>query len=202
MFPVEILPVQGTLVLRARGSELLILPVHVTELKQLREPKDFTSYFMKAALINRPARKLFEAWLRKDMGLWKRIYHTIGEMPEAEAASEEAIDVAEPVKAKPSRAPASAPIEHKKEVAAVVETEDDSEEEDTKVAKSAKTTKKVAEKKAPAKKATKTGGSSVKKAAPAAAKKTATKKPTAPAKKAVPAKKPAAKKKEAGKKGK
>lgn len=79
MLPVEILPVNESVVLRARGSELLILPGHVKELKGLKTPTDFTRYFMGEALINRPARKLFEAWLRKDNTLWPRLYKTIHE---------------------------------------------------------------------------------------------------------------------------
>jgi len=74
VLPVEIVPVQDTLVLRARGSELLILPHHVRHLKGCEKPKDFSEYFRAEALVNRPARKLFEAWLRKDDSLWKRIY--------------------------------------------------------------------------------------------------------------------------------
>lgn len=78
MLPVEIVPVDGsTLVLRARGSELLILPQHIGELKSAKNPKEFTNYFLTNALLNRPARKLFEAWLRKDKTLWQRIYRTI-----------------------------------------------------------------------------------------------------------------------------
>jgi hypothetical protein len=64
-------------VLRARGSELLILPHHVRKLKGMTKPKDFSTYFHGEALVNRPARKLFEAWLRKDAGLWSRIYTVI-----------------------------------------------------------------------------------------------------------------------------
>jgi hypothetical protein len=78
VLPVEIVPVDGTtIVLRARGSELLILPQHVGQLKVLNSPKEFTGYFLSNALLNRPARKLFEAWLRKDQSLWQRIYRTI-----------------------------------------------------------------------------------------------------------------------------
>lgn len=77
MLPVEILAIQGSLVLRARGSELLILSHHVSELKVKTQPKDFTQYFLESALLNRPARKLFEAWLRKDNGLWQRLYKTV-----------------------------------------------------------------------------------------------------------------------------
>ena len=77
MAPVEIMAIKGSLILRARNSELLILPEHVAHLKQCKEPRPFTEYFKTNALMNRPARKLFEAWLRKDKSLWKRMYQTI-----------------------------------------------------------------------------------------------------------------------------
>jgi hypothetical protein len=77
VLPVEIIPIQDNLVLRARGSELLILSHHVEQLKSLKKPQEFSQYFTGEALINRPARKLFEAWLRKDQSLWPRIYKTI-----------------------------------------------------------------------------------------------------------------------------
>lgn len=77
MLPVEIHPIQDALVLRARGSELLILANHVAELKKLKSAGDFSKYFLHEALVNRPARKLFEAWLRKDGSLWARIYKTV-----------------------------------------------------------------------------------------------------------------------------
>ncbi len=77
MLPVEIHPIQDALVLRARGSELLILADHVAELKKLKSAGDFSKYFLDEALVNRPARKLFEAWLRKDGSLWARIYKTV-----------------------------------------------------------------------------------------------------------------------------
>ncbi len=77
---VLIIPIEKSLVLRARGSELLILDHHVSVLKGLTKSKDFIEYFNSAALVNRAARKLFEAWLRKDSSLWKRIFQTIGEM--------------------------------------------------------------------------------------------------------------------------
>ena len=77
MLPVEIHPIQDALVLRARGSELLILSDHVAALKKLKSAGDFSKYFLQEALVNRPARKLFEAWLRKDGSLWARIYKTV-----------------------------------------------------------------------------------------------------------------------------
>ncbi|MCX6131080.1 MAG: hypothetical protein NTX25_18740, partial [Proteobacteria bacterium] len=38
---------------------------------------EFADYFLKKAMVNRSARKLFEAWLRKDASLWRRIYHSV-----------------------------------------------------------------------------------------------------------------------------
>lgn len=84
MLPVEIIPIHESLVLRARGSELLIIPVHVRELKSLKDPKAFSQYFTTNALVNRPARKLFEAWLRKDPTVWKRLFTTVHEQMASE----------------------------------------------------------------------------------------------------------------------
>lgn len=102
MLPVEIVPVQESVVLRARGSELLILPHHVRHLKSCEKPKDFSEYFRSEALVNRPARKLFEAWLRKDDSLWKRLYICIHKEMEIKAEEE---GEAAPVKAKAKEAP-------------------------------------------------------------------------------------------------
>ncbi len=98
MLLVEIIPIQDTLVLRARGSELLILPHHVVSLKGHKKPQSFTSYFTSEALLNRPARKLFEAWLRKDNTLWKRIYSTVQEMELSEETQKTASTADEPEK--------------------------------------------------------------------------------------------------------
>lgn len=90
MQPVELYAVQNSLILRARGVELLVLPGHVEQLKNLKDTKEFADYFLKKAMVNRSARKLFEAWLRKDSSLWRRIYHSVmhdfEEKAEAEAA--------------------------------------------------------------------------------------------------------------------
>lgn len=77
MTPVEIIDYQGALVLRARGSELIILPNFVHTLQNTGEPKEFAKFFLSEALVNRPARKLFDSWLRKDLELWKKIYHKV-----------------------------------------------------------------------------------------------------------------------------
>lgn len=74
---VEVMQYQGAVLLRARGSELIILPNHVHALQNAKEPKEFAKYFLSEALVNRPARKLFDSWLRKDTELWKRIFHMV-----------------------------------------------------------------------------------------------------------------------------
>lgn len=77
MQPVELYPIQNSLILRARGVELLVLSNHVAELKELKDTKQFAEYFLQRAMVNRSARKLFEAWLKKDTTLWRRIYHSV-----------------------------------------------------------------------------------------------------------------------------
>lgn len=92
MQAVELYPIQSSLILRARGVELLILPVHIEALKELKDSKAFASYFLQTAMVNRAARKLFEAWLKKDASLWTRVYQSVmkdfNEPPE-EAAAED-----------------------------------------------------------------------------------------------------------------
>ena len=92
MLDVEIMPIQDSLVLRARGSELLIMSHHVVELKTKTQPKEFARYFLEESLVNRPARKLFLAWLRKDGGLWRRIFDTVKDM-ELGKGGEEKTDI-------------------------------------------------------------------------------------------------------------
>ena len=74
---VQIFHSQGNVVLRARSSELLIISLHTTNLKKLTDLKEFGDYFMTKALVNRPARKLFEAWSRKDPTLQQRVFDII-----------------------------------------------------------------------------------------------------------------------------
>lgn len=107
MQPVEIMPIQDSLVLRARGSELLILAQHVTELKQRKSPRDFSMYFTSEALVNRPARKLFEAWLRKDGSLWHRLFKMVHEM---EQGGGDVVESKPEVKAKQVAAKSSSPV--------------------------------------------------------------------------------------------
>jgi hypothetical protein len=77
MNSVDILFHEDALILRAKLSELLILPIFLQTLKTLTKPEEFSQYFMQNALVNRPARKLFAAWLRQDSTLWPRLYKAI-----------------------------------------------------------------------------------------------------------------------------
>ncbi len=180
MLPVEIVPVPGgALVLRARGSELLILSHHVSSLKKKTVPKDFTSYFINEALLNRPARKLFEAWLRKDDTLWRRMYHSIQNDVEI---TDDAAEVSAP--AKPA---AKAPVKDKEHdkiepTKKAKESEKPAAKSAPKSAAPAKIEKKVAAKTKDTKKEAKPAkkvvakASDKKKAAPAKAKPAAKKK--------------------------
>ena len=93
MGPVQIIcGGQGSIVLRARSSELLILPQYVRDLKKLENPKEFSEYFLGNALVNRPARKLFTAWLRKDATVWPRLYKTVHEQIKDEDFEDQSSD--------------------------------------------------------------------------------------------------------------
>ena len=77
MFKVTIVFYEQNLVMRAGPAELYVLAEHVAELHKLKDTSAFAAYFRDKALVNRPARKLFSAWLRKESGLWTRIYQAV-----------------------------------------------------------------------------------------------------------------------------
>ena len=77
MQPVELIVYEGALFLRARNAELVILPEHFSALRGLDKPQEFANYFRNKALVNRPARKLFDSWLRKDQTLWNRVFSVV-----------------------------------------------------------------------------------------------------------------------------
>ena len=68
MTPVQLFLHEGVLLLRARNSEIVVLSEHVKELQSKNKIAEFTNYFLNSALVNRPARKLFQAWLQANMG--------------------------------------------------------------------------------------------------------------------------------------
>ena len=78
---IQIIATQGAVILRHKHSELVILPQHVENLQKIKEPREFSQYFLEHALVNRPARKLFLAWVKKDSSLWKGIYGKVHNMP-------------------------------------------------------------------------------------------------------------------------
>ena len=184
MLPVEIHPIQDALVLRARGSELLILADHVAELKKLKSAGDFSRYFLHEALVNRPARKLFEAWLRKDGSLWARIYKTVQTIESSNATSAPAKKEATPVKT-------AAKVEQTKEAAPKSEKKTEASPKSAAKATTKTEAKSVAAKPAKKETASPAKGES-KKATPKAAAKPAAKPASKPAAKS--AAKPAAKK--------
>ena len=84
MSPVQLILHDGALFLRARNSELVILTEHVSALQKIDKVEEFHTYFLSEALLNRPARKLFQAWLRKDVTLWNRIFTELKSSPETQ----------------------------------------------------------------------------------------------------------------------
>ena len=83
MSNVEIIFTHGMLIMQAKGSELVIIPQHIEVLQKLKQPKEFSEYFTSKALVNRPARKLFEAWLKKDQTIWGRVFKLVHEQEQA-----------------------------------------------------------------------------------------------------------------------
>lgn len=77
MAKVSISFIKNHLWLRSGNSELLITPEHIVALHKRQDKKDFANYFLRQALLNRPARKLFQSWARKDAELWRKIYTLI-----------------------------------------------------------------------------------------------------------------------------
>lgn len=76
---VEIHYIHNHLVMKARNSELVILPAHVSHLHNLKEYDEFQVYLEATALLNRTARKLYKSWCKKNPNLFKRIYKIIHE---------------------------------------------------------------------------------------------------------------------------
>jgi hypothetical protein len=64
---------RNNLVLKRGQSVLLIDAEKVTALRQLKEIKAFEEYWRTSALQNREARRVFEAWERKDTDLLPKL---------------------------------------------------------------------------------------------------------------------------------
>ncbi|MDD9950368.1 MAG: hypothetical protein OXT67_02275, partial [Zetaproteobacteria bacterium] len=105
---VEMYPIQGAVVMRYKSSELLIMPEHVDHLFKCESREDFQQYFLRTALVNRSARKVFEAWSRKDRGIWNRLAEAVtSSYSDAHLEGEDAEDVSEPTAAAETTEPNS-----------------------------------------------------------------------------------------------
>jgi hypothetical protein len=67
----------NNLILRRGASVLMIEAANVQVLRTLKEKTDFNEFFKTKALVNREARRVFEAWERKDKDLLEKLF---GEM--------------------------------------------------------------------------------------------------------------------------
>ncbi len=67
----------NNLILRRGASMLMIEAANVQVLRTLKEKNDFNEFFKTKALVNREARRVFEAWERKDNDLLEKLF---GEM--------------------------------------------------------------------------------------------------------------------------
>jgi len=67
----------NNLILRRGASMLMIEAANVQVLRTLKEKNDFNEFFKTKALVNREARRVFEAWERKDKDLLEKLF---GEM--------------------------------------------------------------------------------------------------------------------------
>ena len=67
----------NNMILRRGASVLMIEAANVQVLRTLKERNEFTEFFRTKALVNREARRVFEAWERKDKDLLDKLY---GEM--------------------------------------------------------------------------------------------------------------------------
>jgi len=67
----------NNLIMRRGASVLMIEAANVQVLRTLKEKNEFKEFFRTKALVNREARRVFEAWERKDTGLLEKLF---GEM--------------------------------------------------------------------------------------------------------------------------
>jgi len=67
----------NNMILKRGASVLMIEAANVQVLRTLKEKAEFNDFFRSKALVNREARRVFEAWERKDKDLLEKLY---GEM--------------------------------------------------------------------------------------------------------------------------
>jgi hypothetical protein len=65
---------QNSVVLRRGETTIQILPDDSSTLRTMKDESAFIEYFRKTALKNREARRVFEAWERKDEQLLAKLH--------------------------------------------------------------------------------------------------------------------------------
>jgi hypothetical protein len=70
---------QNSVVLRRGQTTIQILPEDAATLRTMKEKETFLEYFRSTALKNREARRVFEAWERKDTDLLGKVYKEMTE---------------------------------------------------------------------------------------------------------------------------
>ena len=65
---------RNNLILKRGASMLLIEADNVNVLRTLKEKTEFNDFFKTKALVNREARRVFEAWERKDTALLEKLH--------------------------------------------------------------------------------------------------------------------------------
>jgi hypothetical protein len=65
---------RNNLILKRGASTLVINPEHVQTLRTQDNQESFNDFFLNTALQNREARRVFQAWERKDSALLAKIY--------------------------------------------------------------------------------------------------------------------------------
>lgn len=64
----------NNMILRRGASVLMIEAANVQVLRTLKEKNEFNEFFRTKALVNREARRVFEAWERKDNELLEKLF--------------------------------------------------------------------------------------------------------------------------------
>jgi hypothetical protein len=68
---------QNNLLLKRGDSVILIESDKINELRTRAELAPFEDYFRTTALVNREARRVFEAWERKDSALIQKLFQEV-----------------------------------------------------------------------------------------------------------------------------
>lgn len=68
---------RNNLILTRGTSQLLIKAEDIQNLRGIKDQQPFSDYFLTKALVNREARRVFQAWERKDTALLQKLHQEI-----------------------------------------------------------------------------------------------------------------------------